>query len=555
MIRPMIAAALASVLAAPALAAAPPRPKLIVAISVDQFSANLFAQFRQRYTAGLKRLESEGVVFPSGYQSHAATETCPGHSTILTGMHPSATGIIANNWFDPVAAKEVYCSLDPAGPVPGRPKDPRGPANLKVPTLGEWLKQADGRSRVYAVSGKDRGAIMMAGHNADGTFWWDEANGFTTYVPAGTTAEQRLAPVAAFNKALFAKWAKAPPAWTVLDKSCGWTESRTYGHLTIDHRVPPPVGAPAPAKPFDVNDKTALKWLRASPVFDQITMDLAIKLLDDQKLGRGEATDLLAISLSATDYVGHRYGNQGPEMCDHQAHLDRLIGTLLDRLAALKVPVAVVLTADHGAIDAAERVAERGIPALRFSLGTEGRKIGETLKAEFALDLAPFYVNDEQLYYNPRLDPVVRDEIEARTIALLRALPAVQDVFRKADILKVEVPAGKPADELTLTERFAESIDPVRSGDLLVVTKPYESFGDPDSAGDSIAGHGSPWQYDRRVPILFWWPGAEGFEQPLPIETVDIAPTLAAIAGIPAPKVDGRCLDLDRSKSDICPAR
>ena len=158
--------------AASALATtAPPAPRLIVAISVDQFSAALFDQYRGRFTGGLKKMQG-GVVFPNGFQSHAATETCPGHSTLLTGRHPAATGIVANTWYDRAAATQVYCLADPAGPVPNRPDAPRGPANLKVPTLGEWLKAANPASRTFAVSGKDRGAITMAGHGADGTFWW-----------------------------------------------------------------------------------------------------------------------------------------------------------------------------------------------------------------------------------------------------------------------------------------------------------------------------------------------------------------------------------------------
>ena len=156
-------AALCAVLGAfavPALAAAPP-PKLIVAIAVDQFSANLFEQYRPTFSGGLARL-SEGVVFANGYQSHAATETCPGHSTLLSGRHPSATGIIANDWWAPDGRK-VYCVDDATMTVPGRSAG-RGPANLKVTTLGEWLRAADPASRTVAVSGKDRAAIMMAGH-------------------------------------------------------------------------------------------------------------------------------------------------------------------------------------------------------------------------------------------------------------------------------------------------------------------------------------------------------------------------------------------------------
>ena len=176
--------ALFAAIAVPAAAAAPPKPKLVVAISIDQFSANLFERNRGRFQFGLRRLAEGGIAFPNGYQSHAATETCPGHSTLLTGRHPSATGIVANAWRDAATGKDVYCVFDPSQPVPGREGQGRGPANLKVSTLGEWMRAANPASRTVAVSGKDRAAITMAGHSPTGVFWWDEERDFTTSVPA-----------------------------------------------------------------------------------------------------------------------------------------------------------------------------------------------------------------------------------------------------------------------------------------------------------------------------------------------------------------------------------
>src|SRR6476469_3441470 len=151
------------------------RPKLVIVISVDQFSADLFAEYRGLYTGGMRRL-AQGVVFPSGYQSHAATETCPGHSTILTGDRPARTGIIANDWYDQGAAradKYVYCAEDER--VPGSTSDDYTVSDfhLRVPTLGDLMHRADPRSRVVAVAGKDRAAVMMGGHTPDRRWWWD----------------------------------------------------------------------------------------------------------------------------------------------------------------------------------------------------------------------------------------------------------------------------------------------------------------------------------------------------------------------------------------------
>jgi predicted AlkP superfamily pyrophosphatase or phosphodiesterase len=533
-----------------------------VAISVDQFSAGIFDQYRDRFKAGLRRMIDEGVVFPNGYQSHAATETCPGHSTLLTGKHPSGTGIIANEWLEP-GGQKTYCVSDPGMTVPGRPNAPRGPANLRASTLGEWLKSQDPASRVVAVSGKDRAAINMAGHNPDAVFWWDDELGFNTYVAPGGDANERLAPVKALNDSIEQRWKKRPPAWTPLDKSCARLNSEgTYdGTWHISHHVPPDWHLTNKNHPFR-EDPAFKTWVRASPIVDELTLELAKSLLTRYKLGRGSVPDLLAVSLSATDYVGHRYGNAGPEMCDQLAHLDRGLGAFFTSLDALKVRYIVVLSADHGAIDAAERAQQRGFPAQRVTVEVAKSVNGYLRGADpdpkshpdFQLNFDAFRYESNGLYFlRQNIAPQQREYIINSTIKYLDQQPWVAKAVSKADILKMRVRPNVPPDELLLEERFAESIDVDRSPDILIAFKPNSTIGHIDSAGSYIAGHGSPWNYDRRVPILFWRPGVAGYEQYLPIETVDIAPTLAAVVGVPHPAVDGRCIDLDRGAGSTCP--
>src|SRR5690348_1105727 len=175
------AAAAAALLPFPAIAQAPPPPKLLVVISVDQFSANLFDEYRPQFTGGLARLAS-GTVFDRAYQSHANTETCPGHSTILTGDHPSRTGIIGNTWVDQSIAradKTVYCAEDESAPGTSSSSYKVSPEHLLVPTLGDVMKSRWPASRNVAVSGKDRAAVMMSGHHADQRWYWDGRQ-FTT---------------------------------------------------------------------------------------------------------------------------------------------------------------------------------------------------------------------------------------------------------------------------------------------------------------------------------------------------------------------------------------
>ena len=385
-----------------------------------------------------------------------------------------------------------------------------------MPTLGEWLKAANPASRTFAVSGKDRGAITMAGHGADGTFWWDDSvGGFTTYVLAGQTAEARLAPVVGYNRALFAAWLKKPPVWTQLDKRCDAGKGpHIYGALTIDHAVPPAGWTPPPPGTAFATDPDFRKWFRATPMYDQVALDLAGQLIDRQKLGRGAAPDVLAISLSATDYVGHRYGSGSPEQCDNLAHLDVALGAFLARLEALKLPVVVVLTADHGGIDAAERAAEQGVPATRISGDALLASVNAAVKAKLRLDYDPLTGDPYEIYVVPFGDDSPKEvrRITDATVAELRSRPEVVAVHTQAEALAALPPKGLPVDEMTPLQRIAESTDRERSGDIMAVLRPYTTLGEPRGEGDTIGGHGSLWNYDRRVPIVFWWPGAEGFE-------------------------------------------
>ena len=528
-------------------AAPPPQPKLVVAIAVDQFSAELFQRYRASFTGGLRRL-ADGIAF-TGYQSHAATETCPGHSTILTGRHPAATGIVANDWFDVKSGSSIYCvgvrgTADP---------NARGPQNLRVPTLGEWLKQAEPQARVVSISGKDRAAIMMAGHHPDAVYWWKDGVGFTTSSYAGPATPAVTAPAMAFGRALFARWKAAPPIlWpTQIPAACRALEQpHRFGKLDLSGKVPPDFSLTVESGDF-LNRSDFQDQLRVSPIFDPITIDFAVQTVDRLRLGHGPATDLLAISLSSTDYIGHRYGNGGAEMCVQMAALDRALGTLLATLDRTGVPYVVALTADHGGIDAAERMREHGIAAPRIDPVAFLKRLNDALKAELGIDFEAIVGDDpQQLTINVGPDAALHAKVRDAAVAWLKQQPEVAAVFTAGQTAAAAPPPGKPADQLSVVERFHESYDPERSGDIQVQLAQYASIGMPRGPGDKVAGHGSPWDYDRRVPILFWWAGVAADDRHEPVETVDIAPTLAAIAHVPAPQVDGKCL---QPVAGLCP--
>ena len=526
--------------AAPAPAPAAP-PTLIVALSIDQFSADLFAQYRAHFTGGFVRLQ-QGAVFPSAYQSHAATETCPGHSTLLTGVHPARTGIISNNWFDLTqtrADKRVYCAEDESDPA-STSRDPVVSArHLKVPTLGEYMKAVWPLSRNVAVSAKDRAVMMMGGHRIDQAYWV-KAGQFVTF-KGGTLAPAAVAENSAIG-ALIAKGAKpfAPPAWCAPRDAAivvGKAGALGTGRFALAAKDP--------------------DGFRVSPRIDAVTLDLALNLVGQMKLGQGQAPDILSVSLSATDYVGHAFGTEGMEMCLQMAELDRGLGAFFARLDRAKIDYAVMLSADHGGLDVPERLDEQALPrAARVDPRLMPGALGAELVEQFKLTIdGPLIYSDGPFgdyYLSKNLSASQRGLVLDALIAKLRAHPQVAGAYAAGELAATPSPTGNPQD-WNLRDRARASFDPARSGDVVVLLD-RAIVPIPGAAKGYTATHGSAWDYDRRVPLLFWRKGMAGFEQPAPVETVDIAPTLAALLhlAVPAGSFDGRCLDLDGGAGNTC---
>ena len=517
-----------------------PAPKLIVTVSVDQFSADLFAEYRDKFTAGFRRLIDGGAVFPSGYQSHAATETCPGHSTILTGSRPSRTGIIANNWIDLKAArgdKSIYCAEDEA--VPGSNSKDYTPSviHLKVPTLGDRLKVATPASRVVSVAGKDRAALMMGGRNTDVALFWG-GKGFITLAgrtvpPVGQRANEAVTRQLAEPRPAL----DLPPVCQPRARAVQIGAGKTVGDFRFAR-------AAGDARAF-----------RASPEIDGATLALAAALAQDMKLGTGPGTDVLIAGVSATDYVGHTFGTQGAEMCLQLMALDRSLGDFFARLDQLAVPYAVVLTADHGGIDLPERARDAAIPdAQRVSADLAANTVGKAIQAELKLPRQALWGDSSfgDMWVDPGFTPAQKAAVIASATRRYLASPQVDGVYTAQQIAATPSPRTPP-ETWSMLEKLRTSYDPDHSGDILVVLKPRVTpISDP--TGGYVATHGSPWGYDRRVPILFWRPGQTPFEQPMGVETVDILPTLASLIGLAVPpaEIDGRCLDLDPGAASTC---
>ncbi len=527
---------------------APSPPKLIILISIDQFSADLFNASRTEFRGGLATL-AQGIVYSNGFHAQGVTETCAGHAVIASGRHPAATGIIANQWYDQRAGVDRYCTDDGVHVAARTNRKPgTGPAMLQVSTLGDWLKAASSANRVFSVAGKDRSAIMMGGHHPDGTFWFDGKQGFDTWGVDAPDAQRRLAPLAALNARLAPQLA-TPPAWTYQRESCRTREAviPLPGGKSFHARLPPDPASAIPGQP-QASNAALPPWF-----YDRVTIDAAIDLLDGQKLGRSSGTDLLAVGLSATDMVGHAYGTQGPEMCDQMARVDEEVGRLLKRIGELEIPVLVALSADHGGGDIPERLATRGYRrAERIDAAALLADLNAATRAATGIDwnpLRPAFFDPTQLVVvdaggRSLADTTLKNRIAEAAAAHALTRPGIAGAWTAMQLQASRPDPRQSPDLIPVADRMALSFYPGRSGDILLATDPLKTPAPPLS-GLFMMGHSGPSDFNRRVPILFWWPGVAYQERALPVRVADLAPTLAAVARIaPTDPVDGECLEL-----------
>ncbi|HKY81307.1 MAG TPA: alkaline phosphatase family protein, partial [Sphingobium sp.] len=457
-----------------------------------------------------------------------------------TGSRPSRTGIIANGWFDLGTAradKAVYCAEDESQPGTDSDSYVASPVHLRVPTLGGRMKAVNAAARVVSIAGKDRAAIMMGGPNAD-QIWWLSAKGYVSYKGVPTP------PLVAKVNAVFAERLTQANAGFDLPPQCAAKD------------FPVSVGGRTVGTGRFTREAGNFAGFRASPEQDAMTLAFAASAIEAMRLGKQAQTDILSIGLSATDVIGHAYGTEGAESCIQVDRLDRELGAFFDRLDGQGIDYVVVLTADHGGHDLPERHRENAMPMeQRVDPLLSPKALSAAIAAKTGIAGKTLIWGDGpsgDLYFDRSLTPAQRAKVEAATLTLLRAHPQVETVFTKAQIAATPTPSGPP-ESWSLLQEARASFDAERSGDLLLLLKPRVTpIADPTKG--AVATHGSPWDADRRVPILFWRKGMRHFEQPLGVETVDIMPTLAALIGLPVAKgeIDGRCLDLIAGVGDSC---
>ncbi len=519
------------------------RPKLVVMLVVDQMRADYVDKFQGQWTGGLKRLVEEGAWFREAAYPYAATETCVGHSTISTGAFPATHGMVANEWWDREKQKGVTCTSDPnvknAGYGGASVKGGDSATRMLMPAFAEELKyQSGGGTRVVTFSLKARAAITMAGHQADAVTWFDPG--------AGAWATSSAYPVAAFVE----EYAKAHPVsndygktWTLLlPKSSYLYEGTAVGAVT-------PLGV-GPAFPHTFRgkpgsstaDEAFYQQWQGSPYAETYLAEMAQDGVDKLGLGKGPGTDYLGVSFSSVDYVAHAFGPRSWEVQDELARLDRDLAVFFAHLdkAVGRGNYVVALSADHGGAPIPEDIVKTGVDAGWLNLEEVKVRIEKALEPLNYPKPAVADIGGSDVYFTAG----TYDKLKADPAAMRAVIEAIESVPGVANVYRAEELDDRPATDSPIRRAEAASFLKSRSGDLLIVPKPFWpwDFSTPGKPRRYGTTHGTPYYYDQRVPVLFMGFGIRPGEYYGAITPADIAPTLASLCGITLAPRDGRVL-------------
>lgn len=499
-------------------------PQLVVQIVVDQLRGDLLQKYQAKFgTLGFNYLLNNSINFQNAHHPHANTVTCAGHATIATGTYPALHGIIANEWYDRQSGKEMYCMEDSHSKIlPTAPNQKsqsgRSPHNLMASTLSDELVLAN-KGRAFGVSLKDRGAITLAGHTGK-AFWLDKENG--GFVSSDYYYTQYPQWVADWNSHFVAKeetWNLSRPVNNYFPAD----NSPTHPLGQFGQSFPHHTGKPGQSDYYE--------FLATTPMADELTADFAIQLLQQEKLGKSaSATDYLGVSFSAVDKIGHVFGPNSYEAEDSLLRLDTTLTRLfsaIDEQVGLQNTL-IILTADHGVNDSLSYLSAHHIHKRKGLIDTDLKQlIIDKLALQFKLPPAALQaINFPYVYLDHKLIAQHQLTTEQVTSALAETLRLQPTIFQAYPL------------PLAVTEKnwLNTKVDRMaylkRAGDIYLVSPPYQQ---PQDQLHFKGYHGSPWQYDSFVPLLFVNPDFKSKKVFRSVSTTDIAATLAAIIGIKAP--------------------
>jgi predicted AlkP superfamily pyrophosphatase or phosphodiesterase len=481
----------------------PQPPKLVLAIVIDQFRYDYLTKFHSEYTGGFKRFFDHGAVFTNAHFNHVPTVTAVGHSTFLSGATPALSGIIGNEWWDRAAKKRVTSVSDEDCKLLGGTGEGSSPKRMLQSTLGDEMKMSGKGGKVVGVSIKDRSAILPSGHMADGAYWFDGKTG---------------------NFVSSTYYFDALPKW-VAEFNGSHPADKLSGKEWMGKKLPSNA------------DPKFYSLLDATPWGNELILQFAEKAILGEKLGAGSKVDLLAVSFSANDYVGHALGPDSEEAHNMALRVDKLVGDLI-RAAEAQAGVGrvlVVLTADHGVSPVPEENRKRKMPGGRFDEQNELDTVEKALTARFG-NPPPggkwiLHSGEGSLFFaeGPTIDTA---QLESAAAAAIRALPHVFRVYTRTQLMN-----GAISND-SVGVRMRNGFNAARSGNVIVMLDPYWIV------SRSGTTHGAPFDYDTHVPVLFLGPRIRAGRYNANILVNDIAPTLATMLDVETPSGSvGRVLD------------
>lgn len=495
------------------------KPKLVVILVIDQFRADYLTRFQKRFVkpgqngqpGGFNFLMEKGAYFPLAQYDVLQSMTCPGHAMIMTGSHPVLNGIPLNDWYDRQSKKIVYCAEDALDEI--------SPRRLRTSTLGDELKNSGAKSKVLSIALKDRSAVMLGGHRADLALWMD----YQDFKWRTSTYYRKDLPqwVTLLNQKLKAYGAKER-TWQVSNKPTGLSDGDN-NTFTKTYR-------PLSKEGLSLNYGT------------EVVFAAAETMLTAEALGKNSATDILAISLSNHDMLGHGLGPNSRDLEELTVFEDQRLSQFLKKvqshLGSLK-EVVIVLTADHGIPPTVEYSKKAKLDSGRLDYLALYRQVNEGLDRKFgsprnkqwleASKSLHFYLDQETLKEKSLDSKIVQAEMKI----ILTKIPGVAAVITADEVKNGTYPVG------LLGEQARRQIIPEQSGDLIVIPRPFYMEKD-----DNQVTHMTGYSYDKTVPLIFYGEMFKPGVYASPARVIDLAPTLSFVLGLVPPATsEGRILD------------
>ena len=511
----------------------PDKPRLVIGIIVEQLRFDQLEKFRDRMSEnGIKRLINEGTYFRSAAYDYMLTQSAPGYSTIATGTEPSYHGITSDNWYVPLKDELIYCTKDiSVNPVGGSYESGlHSPVNLQASTFTDELKMASGgKSKVYAVGITEQSAIFSAGHSADGAFWFDNTTG--TWMSSTYYMQNLPAWVNDFNAMRYPE-TYLNSSWNLLKPAADYADclpdSNKFekGFNGLNYF---PYDLKKMNQAAGRNSTRTFSLLRETPFSDTFTTNFAIKLIEQENLGKDDTTDFLAVCYSSTDYIGHRFGPSSVEAGDAIFRLDKDIETLLtslnDKLG--KKNILVYFTATHGVSEIPAVLQATRIPANYFNQNQALQLLRSYLNAVYGEGNWVKGYSEKQIFLNRTLIEDARiqlEDIQKKVARFLTQFTGVSSAYPYSAFEANDYGNGH-------LKRIVNNFSPQRSGDVIVTLNP----GWVEKEEGHLTNHNSPYQYDSHVPLIWYGWTVNRATVMRNVNITDIAPTLSSLCKVPYP--------------------